>query len=209
MHESHDLPRYLVPGNSREIGVEVLAHGLPALPDELTYQMSFPIASWTAGRCAVVLFLHFRQLDDYMAPLVKMATYFREGERWTAHRMWASIGWHHDPIAHPGSLRSLGGGVIVTGGGSFDAQAEPGHPAAVRMGRVAPAVRQIALIQDGEEDRRPLASHFGAWVVCTDRTSPFEVTALDENGAVLHSIPFSGAAADAQRRRARQQQRPG
>ena len=68
MHEPHDLPRYLVPGNSREIGVEVLAHGLPALPDELTYQMSFPIASWTAGRCAVVLFLHFRQLDDHSAP---------------------------------------------------------------------------------------------------------------------------------------------
>jgi hypothetical protein len=66
----------------------------------------------------------------------------------------------------------------------------------------------LALIQDGEKDRWPLASHFGAWVVCTERTSPFEVTALDENGVVLHSIPFRGAAADAERRRVRKQQRP-
>lgn len=56
---------------------------------------------------------------------------------------------------------------------------------------------QIALVQDGQEDRRVLESHFGAWVVCTERTSPFEVTVLDENGVVLGSIPYTGAAADA------------
>lgn len=42
----------------------------------------------------------------------------------------------------------------------------------------------------GHEDRRRLESHFGAWVICTEQTSPFQVTALDENGAVLGSIPY-------------------
>jgi hypothetical protein len=49
--------------------------------------------------------------------------------------------------------------------------------------------------------------HFGAWVVCTERISPFEVTALDENGLVLYSIGFTGAAAEAERYQARRQQR--
>jgi hypothetical protein len=42
-------------------------------------------------------------------------------------------------------------------------------------------VKQIALIRDGREDRRRLESHSGAWVFCTEQTSPFQVTALDEN----------------------------
>ena len=38
-------------------------------------------------------------------------------------------------------------------------QPPPGYPAAVVTGRVGPAVTQIALIQDGHEDRRPLQSY--------------------------------------------------
>ncbi|HUY51042.1 MAG TPA: hypothetical protein VMV92_35945 [Streptosporangiaceae bacterium] len=40
-------------------------------------------------------------------------------------------------------------------------------------------------------DRRPLESRFGAWVVCTEQASPFQVTALDQNGTVLSSIEES------------------
>jgi hypothetical protein len=58
-------------------------------------------------------------------------------------------------------------------------------------GRVGPAVTQLALIHDGCEDRRPLESHFGAWVVCTEQASPFQVSALDASGAVLASIEES------------------
>ena len=57
--------------------------------------------------------------------------------------------------------------------------------------RVGPAVTQLALIHDGCEDRRPLESHFGAWVVCTEQASPFQVSALDASGAVLASIEES------------------
>jgi hypothetical protein len=42
-------------------------------------------------------------------------------------------------------------------------------------------VKQIALIQDGHEDRRLLESHFGALAVCTDRAAPYRIDALDEN----------------------------
>lgn len=64
----------------------------------------------------------------------------------------------------------------------------PGRLAEIMHGRVAPNVKQLALIQDGYEDRRPLDSHFGAWVVCTENPAPFRVVALDENGLVLDEI---------------------
>ena len=46
------------------------------------------------------------------------------------------------------------------------------------------------VIQDGREDRRHLESHFGAWVICTEHMWPFQVTALDQNGVVLDSVPY-------------------
>jgi len=58
-------------------------------------------------------------------------------------------------------------------------------------GQVGLAVTQMALIRDGHEDCRPLESHFGAWVVCTEQASPFQVAALDKNGTVLASIEES------------------
>jgi hypothetical protein len=183
-----------------ELGAEVLARGLPALPEVLTYQMSIPVAYWTASRSAVVLFLHFRQRDfevppagaahDEVTPMVMMVTFSLDGERWTADPMWYSTGWSHDSIAKPGSLRDLDGRAIAGGGGEFSDQPGPHYPAAIATGRAAAAVKQIALIQDGREDRRRLESHFGAWVICTEQTSPFQVTALDENGVVLDSIPY-------------------
>jgi hypothetical protein len=41
------------------------------------------------------------------------------------------------------------------------------------------------------ENRRPVDSHFGAWVVCTESPAPCSVAAIDENGAVLGSIQLS------------------
>jgi hypothetical protein len=38
-------------------------------------------------------------------------------------------------------------------------------PTPQRHGHASPAVKYIALVQDGREDLRPLESHFGAWVV--------------------------------------------
>jgi len=53
-------------------------------------------------------------------------------------------------------------------------------------------VTQIALIQDGHEDRRQLESRFGAWVVCTEKHGPMDVAAFDEHGLMLASLehPF-------------------
>jgi hypothetical protein len=36
-------------------------------------------------------------------------------------------------------------------------------------------------------DRRPLRSHFGAWVVCLEQWSPYQINALDRAGAVIGS----------------------
>lgn len=183
-----------------ELGAEVLAGGLPALPEVLTYQMSVPVAYWKASRSAVVLFLHFRGRDfglppagaapGEVTPMAMMVTFSLDQERWTADPMWAGTGWPHDPIADPGSLRDLDGRAIAGGGGEFSDQPGPHYPAAIATGRAAPAVKQIVLIQDGREDRRRLESHFGAWVICTEQTSPFQVTALDENGVVLETIHY-------------------
>ena len=37
---------------------------------------------------------------------------------------------------------------------------------------------------------RPLESHFGAWIVCTEEPGPFDVVGIDE-GAVLARLPQS------------------
>jgi hypothetical protein len=67
---------------------------------------------------------------------------------------------------------------MVTAGGSET----------IAHGRVAPTVAEIGLIQSGHEDRRPVDSHFGAWIVCTDQPAPFRVTAYDHVGTLLASI---------------------
>lgn len=86
----------------------------------------------------------------------------------------------YDPIANPGSLRDLGGSAMVTGGGT---ETEP-------HGRASPAVKYIALIQDGRDDLRPLESHFGFWVVSTEESAPFHVEGREARGNVLARISF-------------------
>lgn len=171
------------PRRMRTIGIEVLRRGLPPLPKELTYQMAIPVAYWTATRHAVVLFLQFFWSDEEAKwfPTVTMGPFTREGDGWTSPKFWAATDWWHDPLANPGDLGDLDGRAMVTGGGAET----------IRHGRVAPAVTEIGLIQDGHEDRRPLESHFGAWVVCTDQPSPIHVTAYDKNGVMLADIEES------------------
>jgi hypothetical protein len=179
------------PRHMRLTGIAVLERGLPPLPERLTYLMSIPVAYWTATRCAVVLFLNFRLIDGEWHTLATMATFTRDGGTWASPKYWGGTGWSHDPIANPGDLRDLDGNAMVTGGGSHSDTPTPGTPAVIIHGRVAPTVTEIGLIQDGHEDRRPLESHLGAWVVCTEQPSPFRVTAYDQSGVMLADIEES------------------
>ena len=86
----------------------------------------------------------------------------------------------YDPIANPGSLRDLGGSAMVTGGGT---ETEP-------HGRASPAVKYIALNQDGREDLRPMESHFSFWVVSTEESAPFHLEGRDADGNVLARISY-------------------
>ena len=85
-------------------------------------------------------------------------------------------------------MHALGGRQMVTGGGSCACEAAPGRPATIATGLAAPGIKHLAVIQDGSEDRRPLESHFGAWVVCTEQPGEFEVAGLDQHGKVVDSI---------------------
>jgi len=58
----------------------------------------------------------------------------------------------------------------------------------VMHGRAEPPVKEMGLIQNGHKDRRPLDSHFGAWVVWVDEPSPFRVTGYSKSGGMLADI---------------------
>lgn len=191
-NELSRFPQHLDPKQRRQAGAKVLIHGLPPLQETLSYQISFPVAFWKASKSAAVLFLAFNEIDGKAWPRVTMGTFFRNGDLWEANKWWPGKSWPHDPIARPDSVRDLHGEAIGISGGYSDADPAPGYPAIVAAGRVAPSVKQIAVIQDGREDRRPLQSHFGAWTVCMERTSPYQLTALDGQGSVLGSIEVGG-----------------
>jgi len=184
------VPAQFDPANAALTGAGVLRHGLPPLPAVLTGQMSVPLAFWTAAHSAVVLFLQY-QPNPFggVVPAALMATYARDGDGWRAHRHQHGHGWSHDPVADPGGTADLGGRAIAGGGsGTFTDQPSPGHPAYVITGRVSAAVTAIAVIQDGQEDRRDLQSHFGALVICTEQPMPYQINALNSAGAVIGSI---------------------
>jgi len=160
------------PRNMRRTGIGVLQHGLPALPQTLTHQMAIPLAYWTTRQNAVVLFLRFHRIGNEWDPSAIMATFTREHEQWMAPSgHWVGTGFH-DPFDDPGDLRGLDGRPIVISGSSHSDEPAPGRLAGTWHGTAAPVVRQIALVQDGHEDRRPLDSHFGAWIVCTENQHP-------------------------------------
>lgn len=179
------------PRNVLRSGIDVLEHGLPALPETLAYQMAIPVAHWTAGQCAVVLVLRFsKHGHEKPYPVAMQVTYSRGAAGWEPHSHAAGTGFSHDPVATPGDKRDLGGRAMVASGASEADQVTPGHPAFIATGRAAPAVKYLAVTQDGREDRRRLDSHFGAWVVCTEQPGPFEVAGIDENGTVLAGLRY-------------------
>ncbi len=181
-------PERFDPRKSVLTGLDVLDHGLPEPPGVLTHTMSVPMAFWTTANCAVVLFLRYsEQPDEPPMPAATMGTYYRDGGRWRAHRYRVGTGWSHDPIASPGATRDLGDRALVVVGGGLTDRPRPGQAAVIRAGRASPAVTALAVIQDGLEDRRPLRSHFRAWVVCLERWSPYQINALDHAGAVIGS----------------------
>ena len=189
MGDTGGLPRQFDPRQKKQAGLDVLRDGLPELPAALTYDMSVPMAFWEADISAIVLFLGFsHHPGEPPTPLAIMGRYYRQDGEWIAERLWTGHGWDPDPVTDPDSLYDLDGQAIVASGGSYTDQPGPGRPAATVTGRVSPAVTTLALIQDGHEDRRPLRSHFGAWVVCVERWAPFQVKALDEVGMVIGSI---------------------
>lgn len=187
------LPPELNPRNMIRTGLDVLAHGLPALPEVLTDDMAIPIAYWIAGQCAVVLVLHFvRHGHDGPHPMAMQVIYSRGEDGPWQPPTGASGGsfFSHDPVRSPGSTRDLDGNPMVRGGSSQAREAIPGRPATIATGRAAPEVKYLAVTKDGQEDRRPLESHFGAWVVCTEQPGSFEVAGLDATGTVLASLPY-------------------
>lgn len=194
MSDDSALPPHLDPRHQKRTGIEVLDHGLPALPDVLSRQMSVPVAFWKATSCAVVLFLRYSRVsfpgddDVTVRPSATMGTFYRDDDGWAAHQWWGGTGWSHDPVADPGSLRDLDGQAIAGGSGSHNPDPLPGFPASVLTGRVSPAVTHLALVQDDREERGKLQSHFGAWVVCTEKWSPYQINALDETGTVMGCI---------------------
>jgi len=150
--------------------------------------MAIPVCYWAGSTCGVVVFVRFAR-GARLAPMALHVTYSRTSGEWVPHDRFWGTSFGFDPVADPDHRRDLDGRPMVTGGSSWVTEPPPpGLPAAIVTGRAAPGVARIALIQDGYEVRRQLDSHFGAWVVCTERPGPFQVAGLDSNGAVLAAI---------------------
>jgi tetratricopeptide (TPR) repeat protein len=186
------LPPEFNPANVIRTGIDVLDHGLPPLPEVLTYDMAIPVAYWTAEHCAVVLILSFiRHGHDEPAPMAMEVIYsLGEDGRWVPPRYVTGGSFHHDPIRSPESMRDLDGNPMVYGSSSQAREVTPGRPASVATGRAAPEVKYLAVITDGHEDRRPLESYFGAWVVCTEQPGPFDVVGRDASDTVLAVLEY-------------------
>ncbi len=186
-----DLPPQFDPANMIRAGLDVLDQGLPSLPGTLSYQMAIPITCWKAEQCAVVLILRFiRHGRETPAPIAMRIVYSRTDQGWIPPRYVFGGGFYHDPIGRPGDRREMDGRPMIGGGTSQARQVTPGYPVFIATGRAVPEIKYLAVTQDGHEDRRPLDSHFGAWVVCTEQPGSFEVAGIDQNGTVLASLRY-------------------
>jgi tetratricopeptide (TPR) repeat protein len=176
--EPADVPPEFDPRNMGRTGIAVLKNGLPPLPEPMTHRMAIPMAYWAARETAVVLFLRFHHLRRTWQPTALMVTFTRQGGEWKPDTHWHGTSFH-DPFTDPGGRYGLSGRPIAYSGGLGEI---------IYHGTAAPAVKYLALIQDGHEDRRPLDNHFGAWVICAERPGQLAVAALDENGTTLAEV---------------------
>jgi tetratricopeptide (TPR) repeat protein len=179
--EPAGVPPGFDPQNMGRTGIAVLEHGLPPLPQPLTHRMAVPMAYWAARETAVVLFLNFHRHRRTWQPTALMATFTRQDGEWKPDTHWHGTSFH-DPFTDPGGLYGLAGRPITSSGGSGDI---------IRHGTAAPAVKYLALIQDGHEDRRSLDNHFGAWIICAEKPGQLAVAALDENRTTLAQIELT------------------
>jgi hypothetical protein len=153
--------------------------------------MAIPVAYWKAEHCAVVLILRYTSpWRTRPHPTQFMVVYSRAPDgSWIPPNRTGGTSFPYDPIARPdGAMHALGGRLLVTGGSSHTRERARGRPASIATGLAALEIKHLAVIQDGSEVRRPLESHFGAWVVCTEQPGEFEVAGLDQHGNVMDSI---------------------
>lgn len=187
-----ELPAELDPRHWLQTGAEVIEHGLPELPPQLTYQMSIPLCYWAAECCAVVTFMRFhpRPDDGYMTAMTCTLPYSRYDGRWIppqgTRTSWLSYGF--DPVIEPDYDRHLDGSNMTYGQLRERGGHEPGQPASSALGYVSPEVKYLAVIQDGQQNYRPLQSHFGAWTVCVEEPGAFDVAAFDSAGKLLKCV---------------------
>jgi len=179
--EPVDVPPEFDPRNMARTGIAVLENGLPSLPQPLTRRMAVPMAYWVAPETAVVLFLNFHRHRRSWHPAALMATFTRQDGEWKPDAHWHGTSFH-DPFTDPGGRYGLDGRPIVASGAVGDV---------IHHGTAAPAVKYLALIQDGHRDPRPLDNHFGAWVIRAENPGQLAAAALDETGTTLAEIQLT------------------
>lgn len=191
-----ELPAELDPRHWLETGAEVVERGLPELPSQLTHQMSIPMCCWAAQCRAEVTFMQFRPRpeDGRMAAMTTTVPYARQDGRWVPPRgnQFLFSSYAFDPVTDPGYDRHLDGDTMTYGQFRRGDSHQPGRPASSALGHVSRAVKYLAVIQDGQQDYRPLQSHFGAWAVCVEKPGIFDVAAFDSDGKLLKCLeqPF-------------------
>lgn len=189
-----ELPAELDPRRWLRTGAEVIEHGLPELPAQLTHQMSIPMCCWAAECCAEVTFMRFHPHpeDGHMAAITTTVPYARHDGRWVPPQgnQYHFSSYAFDPVTDPDYDydRHLDGSPMTYGRFRGGDSHEPGHPASSALGHVSPAVKYLATIQDGHLDYRPLQSYFGAWAVCVEKPGTFDVAAFDGDGKLLQCL---------------------
>jgi hypothetical protein len=156
--------------------------------------MSIPLCYWAAGCCAVVVFMRFLpdHEDGHMRAMKCNLPYSRQDGRWVPPQgnqsTWSSYAF--DPVIDPSYDRHLDGSAMTYGQFSERDSHEPGRPATSTLGHVSSAVKYLAVIQDEQQDHRPLQSHFGAWAVCVEQPGAFVVAAFDNDGKLLTRLEY-------------------
>jgi hypothetical protein len=193
--EPGKLPPELDPARWSQTGTQVLEHGLPDLPARLTYEMAIPLCYWSGRCCGAVAFMFFwpDPEDGRLRPSTSVIPFSREDGRWVAPQGTAIYGWSpndgFDPIVDPDYSRHLDGNTMTYGESSPPDSHQPGQPASTALGHVSSEVKYLAVIQDGQQDHRPLESHFGTYLVCVEEQGPFDVAAFDSKGQLLTVLP--------------------